>query len=72
MFRAAELVVINKVDLLPYVSFGMDRCRTHVQRINPNATVLSLSAISGEGLQVWYGWLRTQWAAASQPLGRDR
>ena len=57
MFRTADLVLINKVDLLPYVDFDQERCAGQVRALNPAAAVLSLSATRGEGLGAWYAWL---------------
>jgi hydrogenase nickel incorporation protein HypB len=58
MFRAADLILLNKIDLLPYVEFGVDRFLGHVQQINPQATVLQVSATAQDGLKDWYDWLR--------------
>ena len=58
MFAAADLVVINKVDLLPYVDFDVDTCAAHARSVNPDVTVLPLSVTTGDGLQNWYAWLR--------------
>ncbi len=57
MFRAADLVVLNKVDLLPYVDFDVERCIADARRLNPDVEVLPLSATTGEGLDAWYAWL---------------
>jgi hydrogenase nickel incorporation protein HypB len=57
MFKAAELVVLNKVDLLPYVPFSVERFTAALRRVNPSAEVLPVSAQSGEGLGGWYQWL---------------
>jgi hydrogenase nickel incorporation protein HypB len=57
MFAAADLVVVNKVDLLPYVDFDHEACRSHVASVNPEAEVLALSATKGENLDAWYEWL---------------
>ncbi len=57
MFRAADLVVLNKVDLLPYVDFDVDRCIADARRLNPDVEVLPLSATKGDGLDAWYDWL---------------
>jgi hydrogenase nickel incorporation protein HypB len=57
MFAAADLVVINKMDLLPYVEFDVDACRLHVASVNPAATVVTVSATRGDNLTDWYGWL---------------
>ncbi|HXU73538.1 MAG TPA: hydrogenase nickel incorporation protein HypB [Polyangia bacterium] len=58
MFRAAELVLLNKIDLLPHVDFSVERFSGDVRRINPRARILPLSARSGEGLDAWLDWLR--------------
>ncbi|GAC1366415.1 MAG: hydrogenase nickel incorporation protein HypB [Actinomycetota bacterium] len=60
MFRAAELMILNKMDLLPYVSFDAEQCITYARQINPNLAVVSLSATRGTGLEGWYDWLRTR------------
>jgi hydrogenase nickel incorporation protein HypB len=57
MFAAADLVVINKLDLLPYVDFDVDACRLHVASVNPAASVIAVSATRGDNLTEWYGWL---------------
>jgi hydrogenase nickel incorporation protein HypB len=58
MFRTADLVLVNKVDLLPYVDFDPALCAERIHRINPGARVLLVSATTGAGLAAWYGWLR--------------
>lgn len=58
MFRAAELVLLNKIDLLPYVRFDMAEFMAMAGHINPGVQVLPLSATTGEGLPAWYDWLR--------------
>jgi hydrogenase nickel incorporation protein HypB len=58
MFAAADLVLLNKVDLLPYLSFDVDRCLAGVRRVNPRAEILLVSATRGDGLPAWYDWLR--------------
>ncbi len=58
MFAAADLVVINKIDLLPYVDFDVDACTSHARAVNPGVAVLALSVTSGAGLDGWYSWLR--------------
>jgi len=60
MFRTADLVLINKVDLLPYVDFDQERCAGQVRALNPAAAVLPLSATRGEGLGAWYAWLQAR------------
>jgi len=58
MFRAARLVLLNKVDLLPHVRFDPARFLASVREVNPRVPVLHVSAEHGEGLAAWYGWLR--------------
>ncbi|VVN81150.1 hydrogenase nickel incorporation protein HypB [Pseudomonas fluorescens] len=60
MFRASSLMIISKIDLLPYVDFDLDACIAFARRINPDIEVLPLSATRGEGLPHWYAWLRGQ------------
>lgn len=60
MFRASRLMILNKVDLLPHVDFDVDACLDFARRVNPDIEVLQLSATTGQGLDVWYAWLRTQ------------
>lgn len=57
MFRASTLLLINKLDLLPYVNFDVDRCLTYARQINPDLQICFLSATTGEGLEGWYDWL---------------
>ena len=58
MFRTADLMLINKVDLLPYVDFDVARCVEYARRARPEMAVLEISATRGDGLPAWYTWLR--------------
>jgi hydrogenase nickel incorporation protein HypB len=60
MFRAATLVLLNKVDLLPYVPFDMTRFVAAARRANPDVEVLPVSATRGDGMDAWYAWLRAE------------
>jgi hydrogenase nickel incorporation protein HypB len=60
MFRTADLVLLNKIDLLPYVPFEVDPFLDHLGKVNPEAQVVQLSAIRGDGLPTWHSWLRTR------------
>ncbi|WP_330229599.1 hydrogenase nickel incorporation protein HypB [Nocardia sp. NBC_00508] len=64
MFQAAGLVLVNKMDLLPYVDFDLDRCREYIASIHPGVEVLPLSVTSGAGLSHWYDWLAARHRAA--------
>jgi hydrogenase nickel incorporation protein HypB len=57
MFHAASLLLLNKVDLLPYLSFDVERCIEYARRINPSIEILQVSATSGAGLDAWLAWI---------------
>jgi hydrogenase nickel incorporation protein HypB len=57
MFRSCELVCVNKVDLLPHIDVDLDRLLANIEAVNPTATVLTMSARSGEGVEAWREWL---------------
>jgi len=57
MFRAADLMIVHKTDLLPHVSFDVDKCIAYARRANPAIEVLRVSSTSGEGMSEWLGWL---------------
>jgi len=60
MFAAADLMLLNKVDLLPYLSFDVQKCVEYARRVNPRIRVILTSATSGEGMNEWLGWLQTR------------
>ncbi len=57
MFHAADVMLLNKVDLLPYLDFDVDKCIDHAKRVNPDIDVIQVSATKGDGLADWYAWL---------------
>ncbi len=57
MFAAARLMVLNKIDLLPYLDFDIPKCIAYAQRVNPGIEVLLVSARSGQGMDAWLDWL---------------
>jgi hydrogenase nickel incorporation protein HypB len=59
MFRTADVVLVNKVDLLPHVTFDLDRCTERIRRLRRGVEVLAVSATRGDGLTDWYSWLAT-------------
>jgi hydrogenase nickel incorporation protein HypB len=69
MFRAAAVMLLNKIDLLPHLAFDLDRCLHHARTVNPDAEIFLVSALSGEGMNAWYGWLRKQVLAGSSQQG---
>lgn len=60
MFAAATLMIINKIDLLPYVNFSVEKCIEFARQVNPTIEVIALSATSGEGMDLWLNWLGEQ------------
>ena len=60
MFREADCVLVTKTDLLPYLPVDVERIEAHLHQVNPRATVIRVSATSGEGLDNWHTWLRQQ------------
>lgn len=66
MFRTADLIVLNKIDLLPYVDFDLDRFAKAVHKVNPTAAVHQTSATRGDGIDEWLKWLRVARAEARQ------
>jgi len=59
MFRSVELVLVNKIDLLPHLDVDLDLLRRNVRQVNPAAELLEVSARTGEGLDRWHDWLDT-------------
>lgn len=57
MFAAAQLMILNKIDLLPHLNFDVQRCKEYARRVNPSIAILELSATSGEGMPAWLDWL---------------
>ena len=58
MFRVSDVMVINKIDLLEYVDFDMNRVREYAHTINPNLEIIELSCKTGEGFEGWIKWIR--------------
>jgi hydrogenase nickel incorporation protein HypB len=67
IFMAAELMILNKTDLLPHVDFDVALAVSYARDINPRIQVLPVSARTGEGLAAWYEWLRTEQQTAKAP-----
>lgn len=65
MFAAAQLCLINKLDLLPHVRFDVEACERAAREINPRLEILRVSATTGQGMDRWYDWLRARRAATA-------
>jgi hydrogenase nickel incorporation protein HypB len=60
MFQSAHLCLINKIDLLPYVEFSLEKFRNYALRVNPNLVFIELSAKTGEGFERWIEWMEEE------------
>ncbi|MBJ6609351.1 MAG: hydrogenase nickel incorporation protein HypB [Candidatus Thiothrix moscowensis] len=60
MFHAADVMILNKIDLLPYLKFDVAKCEEYARRVNPTIQILHVSATSGEGMESWLDWLQQQ------------
>ena len=58
MFHAADLMLLNKIDLLPHLNFDVQKCIYYAQQVNPRIRVLQVSATTGQGMEAWYQWIR--------------
>lgn len=69
MFSICDVVLINKIDVLPYFDFDLEQCREYIHRRNPKARVIPICAKTGEGVAEWADWLRGEveaWRKAGQ------
>ncbi len=58
MFHSAHLCLINKMDLLPYVQFNLEKAKNYARQVNHHLAFIEVSATSGEGMEAWYQWLK--------------
>ncbi len=66
MFAAADVMLLNKIDLLPYLDFDVAQAIEYVRRVNPDIRIFMLSATTGEGFPAWLDWLTDGLSAAAQ------
>jgi len=59
MFRASQVMVLTKIDLLPHVNFDVQRCLDYARQVNPQLQFFQVSATTGAGLDAWYDWLKS-------------
>jgi hydrogenase nickel incorporation protein HypB len=71
MFRAASLMLLNKVDLLPHLTFDVARCVEYARRVNPAIEVMQVSATKGEGMERWLAWVKLH-ALTARNAAADR
>ena len=60
MFQVCDVVLVNKIDVLPYFNFDLAKCTEYVRMRNPKAQVIPICAATGEGMDAWYDWLRRE------------
>ena len=71
MFNAADLMVLNKTDLLPHLRFDVAQCIEYARQVNPKLEVLEVSAETGQGFDAWLDWLRAGASRAQQQRMRN-
>jgi hydrogenase nickel incorporation protein HypB len=57
MFHNADIMLLNKVDLLPHLDFDAEKCKAFARRVNPAIRIFDVSSKTGEGMDAWYQWL---------------
>ena len=60
MFQVCDMVLVNKIDVLPYFDFDLEACKERAKKLNPNIKIIPVSARTGEGIEEWADWLRTE------------
>ncbi len=60
MFSKCDVLLINKVDVLPYFDFSVEKCIQRVKKLNPNIQVFAISSLKGEGIKEWTNWIRKE------------
>lgn len=60
MFSICDALLINKIDVMPYFDFDIEACKSYVRKLNPNIKIIPVSARTGEGMDEWADWLRSQ------------
>lgn len=60
IFTVCDVLLINKIDVMPYFDFDLEACKKYVRRLNPNIKIIPISARTGEGIAEWTDWLRTE------------
>jgi hydrogenase nickel incorporation protein HypB len=68
MFFRSELLILNKIDLLPYVPFSMVMARENAQKVHPGMEIIEVSCLTGEGLPKWQSWLESRIASSVKTM----
>jgi len=70
MFKESSLLILNKIDLLPFTNFNMDEAKGNAHRMNPDLDILELTATTGQGIEGWLSWLKGRWQRRLESLRR--
>lgn len=70
MFKESSLLILNKIDLLPFTNFNMDEAKGNAHRMNPDLDILELSCTTGQGIEGWLSWLKERWQRRLESLRR--
>ncbi|NJM66551.1 MAG: hydrogenase nickel incorporation protein HypB [Acaryochloris sp. RU_4_1] len=68
MFQSADCLLVTKIDLIPYLEINLEQIHYNVRQLNPQATIIPVSARSGAGLAQWFDWVRQQVAQRQRPV----
>lgn len=68
MFRAADVMLINKMDLAPFLELDLEKCKEMARRVSPDLAIFEVSARTGEGMSDWYAWLAQGMTAAREQV----
>jgi len=68
MFQASSVMLLNKIDLLPHLDFDVEKCIHYARQVNPEIEIIQLSAKTGEGMEVWYDWIKSWSAQTSEQV----
>ena len=60
MFRVCDVLLINKIDVMEYFDFDLEECMERARKLNPDIKVIPISAKTGEGIEGWANWLRSE------------
>jgi len=71
IFKESAISLLNKVDILPYTNFDMESAKTDIRKLHPAAKIVEVSCMTGQGLDVWYDWLRAQTKAKKKRDGGE-
>ena len=72
MFSVCDVVLVNKMDVMPYFDFDLDQCRAYVQMRNPNAVVIPICARTGEGMGPWISGCAARFSPGARMILRQR